>query len=191
MRKRELRKAILAARDRLSEEEIARLSRRIQEALFREEAFQRAGMVLFFHTIRSEVDTRPMIAAALEAGKRVALPRVAPGNRLEVREIRRGQRLAPGPMGILEPGKDCPLVPDGEIEVVIVPAVAWDKEGYRTGYGGGYYDRLLARLKRARKIGIGFEVQVVERAPREGHDLPVDLLITEAGRREFGGKGGR
>ena len=189
MRKRELRKAILAARDELSREEISRLSREIQERLFRQEAFQKARTILFFHTMGSEVDTCPMISGALEAGKRVALPRVASEGRLEVREIGRGQKLVPGPMGILEPGGDCPLVPDDVIDLVIVPAVAWDKEGYRTGYGGGYYDRLLARLKGAAQIGIGFQLQVVEQVPRQSHDLPVHLLITEAEVRDFRKKG--
>jgi 5-formyltetrahydrofolate cyclo-ligase len=184
-RKRELRKAILAARDQLTREQVARLSRQIRQRLFSQEAFQRARTILFFHTMGSEVDTRPMIEAALRAGKRVALPRVAACGCLELRQIRPEQRLQPGPMGILEPGSDCPLVPDEEVELVVVPAVVWDREGYRAGYGGGYYDRLLARLGRATRIGLGFELQVVEQVPREPHDLPVDLLLTEAASRDF------
>jgi 5-formyltetrahydrofolate cyclo-ligase len=82
-------------------------------------------------------------------------------------------------MGIPEPDETCPPVPLEEVDCIIVPAVAWDEKGCRVGYGGGFYDRLLAMAGQTPKIGIGFECQVIKEVPRAEHDLPVDLLVTE------------
>jgi 5-formyltetrahydrofolate cyclo-ligase len=183
--KRELRKVILAARERLSEEMRARLSGHAKDRLLPLPCFQQAKTILFFRSFGTEIDTGPMMAGAREAGKRVVLPRIAPERRLDLCEVRSEADLEPGPMGILQPGPNCPLVPDAEIDLVIVPAVAWDGEGYRTGYGGGYYDRLLERLPQAVTVGIGFELQVVERVPREPHDRSVELLVTDREVRGF------
>jgi len=93
--------------------------------------------------------------------------------------------LAPGAHNIHEPRPHCRPVPLGEIDAVIVPAAVWGEDGYRIGYGGGYYDRFLDRLPSAVRIGFGFEMQVVPEVPRSDNDLPVDILVTDARVRRF------
>ena len=78
-------------------------------------------------------------------------------------------------------------MPLDEIDAVIVPAAVWGEDGYRVGYGGGYYDRFLLRVLSAVRIGFGLELQVVPAVPHEEQDLPVDVLVTDAGVRRFTG----
>ena len=143
--------------------------------------------MMFFVSFGSEVDTLPMIRRALAEGKRVAAPRADPKARaLTACEIRDPEKdLAPGAHDIREPKAHCsPVDPEG-IDVVIVPAAVWGEDGYRVGYGGGYYDRFLGRLRRARRVGLGLEMQVVPEVPHGAQDLPVEVLVTEAGVRRF------
>ncbi len=182
MNKTELRQQILARRGHLTAEERARKSAAIGERLFALEEFKAAGCALFFVGFGSEVETLPMIRQALLQGKRVIAPKVRETkSELELRELRDPEvELHPGAMGILEPDETCPLVAREEIDLIIVPAVAWDEKGYRVGYGGGFYDRLLAKARDIPKVGIGFECQVVSEVPRKEHDLGVDVLVTES-----------
>lgn len=181
MTKPELRKQILARRAALSGEERRAKSAAVQQRLLDLPEFQAAGRVLFFVSFSSEVETLPMIEQALRLGKEVAAPKVMAGQpELELRRLTDPQaQLQPGKLGILEPNDDCPLVSLAEADLIIVPAVAWDERGYRVGYGGGFYDRLLARAGDVPKIGLGFECQVISEVPRLAHDLGVDILVTE------------
>jgi 5-formyltetrahydrofolate cyclo-ligase len=186
--KSEVRRAAIARRDALSPQEIRRRSAAACSHLFSLPEMRAAAVVMFFVSFGSEVETGEMIERALEAGKRVAAPRADPETRrLEPGEIQDLERdLAPGAHGILEPKAGRPKVGLEEIDVVVVPAAAWGEDGYRVGYGGGYYDRFLARLGRARRVGLGLEVQVVEAVPHGGSDLPVEVLVTDKGVRRFG-----
>ena len=146
-----------------------------------------AGTIMFFVSFGSEIDTGPMIRRALEEGKRVVVPRVDRNARrlmpCEVRDL--PSDLAPGEYGILEPKPHLPPVPLDGIDVVIVPAVAWSEDGFRVGYGAGYYDRFLSQIPTAVRIGLGFELQVAPEVPHGAHDLPVNVLVTEAAVRRF------
>ena len=87
--------------------------------------------------------------------------------------------LEPGYYGILTPKKEfIRYIDPKEIDLIIVPGAAFDRQGYRVGFGGGYYDRFLTDLN-CMKISIAFGLQIVDKVPREGHDLPVDMIITE------------
>jgi len=181
MTKAELRKEILCIRSQLSPEERRQKSAAIGARLFGLNEFQAAGKVLFFVNFGSEVETLPMIEEALLQGKLVVAPKVkSRQGEMELRRLDDPQtQLQPGIMGIPEPDETCPPVALEEIHLIIVPAVAWDEKGYRVGYGGGFYDRLLARAQGIPKAGIAFECQVIAEVPHTGHDLSVDLLITE------------
>jgi 5-formyltetrahydrofolate cyclo-ligase len=137
---------------------------------------------MFFVSFGSEIDTIPMMRRALSEGKRVAAPAADRGRRqLTPREVRDiATDLAPGAYSIREPKERCQLVERDGIDLVIVPAAVWSEDGHRIGYGGGYYDRFLPQVPRASRIGLGFEVQVVESVPHGPHDLPVHVLVTEA-----------
>lgn len=178
--KQRLRREVLARREAIGEQARAEGSTAISRRLFDFPPFRRAHRIALFWGVRSEVETAPIVEQALALGKRIALPVTLMGERrLRLREIcGEDGELQAGPMEIPQPAERCPEVAPPEIELVVVPAVAFDPEGYRLGYGGGFYDRLLAKMG-ALKVGIAFESQLVERVPRDQHDLPVDWIITD------------
>jgi len=186
-RKSDLRRAILARREALPAEQVAEHSAMAGARLFSLPEFQDAHTVMFFVTFGSEIDTLPMIERALGEGKRVLAPRADPRTRrlLPCQVRSPAQDLASGAHGIREPKAGCPVTALDEVEVVIVPAAVWGDNGYRIGYGGGYYDRFLRQVPGAARVGLGMEVQVVASVPHGEHDLPVDVLVTEARVRRF------
>ena len=183
-----LRRAVLARRRALPSQEIRRRSGEVGSLLSALPEFAAARLVMFFVSFGSEVDTGEMMRGALAAGKRVAAPRAETGmRRLVPYEVRDPEEdLAPGAHGIREPRSHCAQVELEEIDVVLVPAAVWAEDGYRIGYGAGYYDRFLGRVERAVRVGLGLEIQVVPEVPHDSHDLPVDVLVTEAGVRRLG-----
>lgn len=128
-----------------------------------------------------EVDTLALIHAALAGGKRVAVPRCVEGSRrMEFYLIRSLEDLAPQSFGVLEPLRDrCRLLTDFRNSICVVPAFAYDREGYRLGYGAGYYDRFLSRFS-GPKIGIVYSHDMHTRLWHGRYDVPVDLIVTDA-----------
>ena len=130
--------------------------------------------------MRSEVDTRPLIADALTRGKGVIVPVVVPrADELAHAwlESLSADALEPGAFGTFNPRRGRPAS-SGDWDLAIVPLLAFDRRGYRLGYGKGYYDRLLA-ADRTRTIGVAFAVQEMSMLPTEAHDVPLDWIITE------------
>lgn len=141
-----------------------------------------ARAVLLTLPFGSEWNTRPLLDAALAAGKLVALPRVNRETRmLDLFALRDPDGdIQPGFRGIPEPRLSCPAVATADIDWVLVPGVAFDARGARLGYGGGFYDRLLPLLAPGTpRIAGAFDVQVVDSVPTAGHDGLVDLIVTE------------
>jgi 5-formyltetrahydrofolate cyclo-ligase len=133
------------------------------------------------------VDTGGLIKAALLAGKRVALP-VTDTRRKEIYPrivIRYPEDLTAGPFGIAEPRSSCPVAEPGEIDLIVVPGVAFDAKGFRLGYGEGYYDRFLP-LTNGVSVGIAYNFQLVNTVFPEEHDWPVDFVVTEESTIETG-----
>lgn len=142
-----------------------------------------AGTVLLFASFRSEVDMTGMISSSLAASKRVILPKVdAATGTLQLYEISSPADLVPGYMGIPEPAgaadsRPCDI---NDIDVVIIPGACFDEEGNRVGYGGGYYDRLLAGLQKTIPvIAPAYEEQIVDEVPAEPHDIKVGVIVTD------------
>jgi len=137
---------------------------------------------------RSELDIRPLMAKLHQSGHAIGLPVVvARGRPLVFRRWQPGAALEEKPFGLCEPpASAAEVVPD----VLLVPLLACDREGYRIGYGGGYYD-LTLRALRARQevlaIGVGYAAQRIERLPHDGHDERLDWLVTEEGAEPFSG----
>ncbi|HEX4524412.1 MAG TPA: 5-formyltetrahydrofolate cyclo-ligase [Casimicrobiaceae bacterium] len=180
--KRALRQRVLAARDSLAPEFRAAASAAISRALAGREDFATASTVLLTLPFGSEWDSMPLLLAALERGKTVALPRVnASARKLELCRLTEPSRdVLPGYRGIPEPQSHCALIAAGAIDWVLVPGVAFDTAGHRLGYGGGYYDRLLPQLRSdAARIAGGYEIQLVDFVPAASHDVPVQALATE------------
>ena len=125
----------------------------------------------------TELSTDRVMERVLAAGKRLIVPYVDEG-RLRAAEVRAPEELAPGYRGIREPVERAAI--DAAADVVLVPGVAFDAGGRRLGYGGGFYDAYLAELgDGAVRIGLCFDVQVVESVPSGDHDERVGLIVTE------------
>ena len=141
------------------------------------------GMVVSgYWPMGDEIDPRPLLALLAAAGCRVALPVVTgPGRCLDFRAWTPGDPLEPGPFGTSHPpAASPPLRP----ELLLVPLLAFDRRGWRLGYGGGFYDRTLAALRRdggALAVGVAFAVQEVAAVPHDQYDQPLDGLATEVG----------
>lgn len=127
----------------------------------------------------SEVGTGPLIHSLLEAGKRVCVPRLERG---EMRSVPLTDKLVREPHGFLQPDEG----EEQTCEVAITPLLAVDAEGFRLGYGGGYYDRYFAAHPQVLRVGLGFEAQLSARLPRGMGDIPLHALVTEREVRFFG-----
>ena len=135
--------------------------------------------VMLFHSVAGEIATQPVIEALAREGHRILLPFVE-GTEIQPAGFAAGDTLVRSPYGPMEPSRREP-VPVEELDVVILPGLAFDRDGYRLGQGGGHYDRFLARPGlRALLVGLGFHFQVVDRVPRDRNDRPVHLVVTDA-----------
>lgn len=186
----ELRRRLLALRDRLTAQEVAEKSAKITEHLFLLDRFRNCRTVMFYASFRSEVSTWESMSRCLERGIQVALPLSLPvSHRLQPRLVSDlSRQLRPGYCAIPEPdSKQTKVLDPREIEVVIVPGSVFDLRGGRSGYGGGFYDRFLQlEAPQALRIGLAFAVQVLAAdLPLAGHDQRLDILVTEEGVYEF------
>ncbi len=139
-----------------------------------------------FSPVKSEINPLPLMRRLADAGAALALPVIAGrGQPLTMRAWSFGAPLVPGVWGIREPAADAPEVfPD----ILIVPLLAFDRRGYRLGYGGGYYDRTIARLRAIKPItaiGIAFAAQQIDEVPTTPRDERLDLVLTESGTIDF------
>jgi 5-formyltetrahydrofolate cyclo-ligase len=184
-RKRVIRREVLRARDRLAPAERADLSRIIFTRVVQAWEYQQAETVFLYAHFRSEVQTDELLRATLEAGKRLVLPRVNRREwRLDLYEVTDpATQLTLGGWDIPEPDPAlCRAVALAETDCIIAPGVAFDPWGGRTGYGGGFYDRLLNSLSPAQArvcLGLAFEAQIVYEVPRGLFDAHVGALATE------------
>lgn len=178
--KRALRRRVREIRDALPPAERAERSRRIAGHVLALPELEGVRTVMAFASFGSEAETSPILEALAARGVRLALPRIEGGEVVPV-SYRPGDRLVPAALGVPEPAEGDPLRED-EIDVVVTPGVAFDRGGHRVGYGGGFYDRFLRRLRpTAPRVAIGFALQVVEAVPRGEGDERVDLIVTEDG----------
>lgn len=182
-RKAEIRRSILDQRLTLSEKDWQAKSALIHQRLFAQPEFSKAEIIAFYMAIDREVRTQGMVREALGQGKKVLIPKLyreaEPLLLSEVKDI--DSELKRGPWGILEPREQyLRPIPLAEVELIIVPGVAFDVKGGRIGFGKGYYDRMLACAGwSVRLIGLAFEFQVLPEVPQLAHDISVHKIITE------------
>ena len=158
-----------------STESLSRMSQTLQNTVADSNEWQQSHTVLLYHALPTEVGTALLLDDALRTGKVVLLPRVE-GERLTLHPYVPGQ-MAVGAYGIMEPTSE--LFTEsryGEIDLVLVPGVAFDRRGHRLGHGKGYYDRLLPLLPTARKMGLCFPFQVIAAVPCSSHDVKMDSV---------------
>ncbi len=150
--------------------------------LFKEsDAYNIADTIFVYYSVRTEVDTLKIISTALGEEKRVALPKCTDrdGN-MEFYYIKNlKDSLTDGIFSLTEPDvSGCKRASHGENSLCIVPGVAFDKKGFRLGYGGGYYDRYLSNFK-GRTVGLCYEECLCDELPRDTYDIKVDMIITD------------
>lgn len=179
-----LRAAARARRAALSADERAVLSARAARHLTALLADRRAEAIALYWPIRDEIDCRAVLTQMHDEGSAVALPVVMGANQpLVFRVWRKGAALVAGGFGTLAPPEDAEMVvPD----IVVLPLLGFDGTGTRLGYGQGHYDRTIAGFRtKPLLIGFAFGVQELAHLPRDAHDVPLDMVVTEAGIREF------
>jgi len=174
--KNQLKESVLEKRNSLSKEEIIDISNQIQKNLFNLECYKKSKTVMFFVSFNSEVNTHDMIREALK-NKTVIVPKVE-HHEIEPSVIIDFNNLVTAKFGILEP-IELMKIAYKNIDLVLVPGIVFDKEGHRIGYGFGYYDKFLKKVPKAIKLGLTFDFQVIDKIPREMHDVPVDMIVTE------------
>ena len=179
--KNELRQQILNILRSQKKEDRLKKSKIIEEKLFAQKEFQKAKVILFYASFDGEVDTFEMMKRAQKLGKKIALPMILKEKRKIIPALVEDiDKLTQGAYGIYAPLKEssCVLKPQ-EIDLAIVPGVAFDKGRNRLGRGKGYYDRFLSQLPASvTTIGLAFDFQILSSLPcRQKHDMPLSKVI--------------
>ena len=184
MLKRSIREKFLAERKSRRIDFCVDSSVEIQQRFLRSSLFQSAGCLALYSAIHNEVLTDQVFERAIEAGKTIVYPRVK-NDELEFVEILNKAELVPGAFGVLEPQGD-KLVPIDQLDLIVVPGVAFDQAGHRLGYGRGFYDRVLAMCRNdCTKVGFAYDEQLVTSLPVAIHDKTISALMTETCTLEF------
>lgn len=179
--KAEIRKRRRAIRGALPAEGRDARSARICASVIALPEWARAKTVLAFVSMGTEVQTKDAVDAARREGKRVASTRMGEDRvHLEVREWTSDEELEDSGYAFLQPPLSAPIVPDEEVDLVIIPALAVDDRGHRIGYGKGYYDRLLPRLVNAARVVVAFDFELIAEVPTRESDEPAHIVVTDA-----------
>lgn len=175
--KADLRNYIREQKSLHSSEQLAAMSEAVVGSIIHGGQWSVANTILLYYPLSDEVDVRPLIQMAHQAGHVVLLP-VVVGNALELRLYQGEESLRMGAYDIMEPiGPLFPPEQYGEIDIALVPGMAFDASGHRLGRGKGYYDRLLPLLTSAYKIGVCYPFQFVTDVPSEEHDVPINEVV--------------
>ena len=175
MNKQELRKAIRQRKRAMTPEEIESRSHDLCRKFLESDAYHRADTIYGYLPYNQEVRTVPILEKALADGKRVAVPKVY-GDEMKFIYLEDLSRVEAGYAGIPEPVADGPVAEDREA-LVLMPGLAFDPQGHRIGYGGGFYDKFLSREPRHKTVALCYEFQLVEQLETEEFDIPVDVVI--------------
>ena len=182
MNKKDLRKEILQKRSLLTKENIIDYSDIILNTIINLDVYKDAKRIMCFVRMGTEVDTHPLIEQALSDGKSIVVPITVDATReLLLSDLFSLSELEVADHNIEVPKEEFVRLVDPEtVDLILVPGLAFAKDGHRVGYGGGYYDRFLAKLdKSVPKLAIGFDLQVVDEVTTNKFDIAVDSLITE------------
>lgn len=174
MDKKALRAQIRAKKRAMTQAQIDTASQALGELLRAEGCYQKAKSIYGYLSYNQEVRTLPILAAAQRDGKRVAVPKVY-GDEMKFIWLDDLSAIAPGAYGIPEPVSDGPLAED-QTALMLMPGLAFDPQGHRCGYGGGFYDKFLAREPHP-TVALCYEFQMYPHLDTDEHDIPVDLVL--------------
>ncbi len=182
-RKQEIRTAAHAARKAQLDKE--NVSKQITDKVLELPEYQRANCVMWYVDVRAEARTRQALPAAVASDKAIVIPFCVDGE-LELFHLESMDELSEGMYGILEPREELRDVvakrfPVERLDLILVPGVAFDAQGGRTGHGKGYYDKLLENARPDTPlISLAFECQIFDEIPMQSHDIYMDKVVTEA-----------
>ena len=180
--KKALRSKIIAARRNLTDNYRQRASNRMLTVFCALPDFKEPRKVLCYASMADEVQIRPLMEKWLSLGVTVALPHITGKGQMEAVSFTDFDSLVEGEYGILTPDLEKgEIIPPDELDLIIVPGIAYDTRGERLGMGGGFYDAYLARATKAKRIALAFSCQLVAKIPMEAHDVLVHKIITEQG----------
>ena len=175
MNKQELRRAIRERKRSMTEEEIVERSNALAEKFYNTPAYQAASTIYGYLPYNQEVRTVPMLQRALDEGKRVAVPKVY-GEEMRFIYLEDLTQVSKGYAGIPEPIADAPVAEDKQA-LVLMPGLAFDPQGHRIGYGGGFYDKFLAKEPHHPTLALCYEFQMQAHLDTEEFDIPVDTVL--------------
>lgn len=175
MDKTELRREIRARKRAMTEAEIETRSAKLAQLFFASEAYQNAKTIYGYLPYNQEVRTVPMLERALKDGKKVAVPKVY-GDEMKFLYLDDLNAVVKGYAGIPEPIADEPVAQD-KTALVLMPGLAFDPQGHRIGYGGGFYDKFLAAEPNHPTLALCYEFQMLPKLDVEDHDIPVDTVL--------------
>ena len=175
MDKKTLRKKIRELKREMTPEQIKGKSNRLCEMFLASDFYRNAQTIYGYLPYNQEVRTTPIVERALKDGKRVAVPKVY-GDKMNFIYITNLNQVAAGYCGIPEPVSDEPIAED-TTALVLMPGVAFDLQGHRIGYGGGYYDKFLAQEPEHPTVALCYDFQILQELPVEKYDIPVDLVL--------------
>ena len=185
--RKRVRTETLRRREALISEERARLSQRIVNSALHWIQSEGFDAVMLYLSMRSEVETTDLLEGLLNSGKQICAPVINTEQvKLTPRRIQNpNTELVRHRYGMLEPKDACPIFPTEHLQLIVVPGIAFDRKGYRLGYGKGFYDRFLTKCPHAVSIGLAYQIQVVEDTFPQAWDVPVQHIFTETGRMEI------
>ena len=175
MDKKELRSMIRQRKRAMTETEILEKSRLLMKLFCASDAYRDAAAIYGYLPYNQEVRTTPMLQKALDDGKRVAVPKIF-GDEMKFIWLEDLNRVAPGYSKIPEPLEDGPIA-DDPTALVLMPGMAFDPQGHRIGYGGGFYDRFLEQEPEHPTLALCYDFQMLPHLDTEEHDIPVDTVI--------------
>ena len=175
MDKKELRRVIRERKRAMTNADIEARSAALGKAFTESELYKKADTIYGYLPYNQEVRTVPMLEQALRDGKKVAVPKVF-GDEMEFIYLTDLTQVEKGYAGIPEPVADSPIAHD-EKALVLMPGLAFDAQGHRIGYGGGFYDKFLQREPEHPTLALCYEFQMLEHLETEAHDIPVDCVL--------------
>ena len=173
--KKELRANIRQRKRAMTQQEIQEKSQRLLELFCSSDAYRKASAIYGYLPYNQEVRTTPILQQALADGKRVAVPKVL-GDEMKFIWLEDLTQVAPGYANIPEPLADGPIA-DDPTALVLMPGLAFDAQGHRIGYGGGFYDRFLEREPDHPTLALCYDFQMLPHLETEAHDIPVDCVL--------------
>lgn len=185
--KKALRKEIIEKRNNMDLVKKEEMDEKILNKFYESKYYKEAEKIFMYISYGSEINTRKIIDKALKDNKKIFVPRTEFKTRsMDAVEITTLHNLIESKYGILEPSKEKPHIDPNELDLIVVPGVAFDRNGGRMGYGAGFYDRYFKKISKDNinkimKLALAYELQLLDRVPMNEQDVPVNYIITENG----------